>query len=73
MNENPCSRGGVGLSHDVLDVFFHGLFSNLKCIGNFLVCPALGEMFHDCLLPVRELKFLFCLVCIELLASSQFF
>ena len=46
LNEDTGPGGGVGLSHDVLDVFFDGLFSNLKRIGNFFVGPSFSEVFH---------------------------
>ena len=40
LNEDTSPGGGVGLPHDVLDVFFNGLFGDLKRIGNFFVCPS---------------------------------
>ncbi len=29
VNEDPCPGRGIGLSHDVFDVFFHGLFGKV--------------------------------------------
>ena len=41
MNEDACPGRGVRFSHDVFDVFFHCLFSNLKRVRDFFIRPAL--------------------------------
>ncbi len=47
VNEDSGSGRGVGLSHDVFDVFFYSLFGNLQNVGNFFVGPAVSS-------PVKE-------------------
>lgn len=38
---------GVGLPHNMLDVLFHCLFSNLEGVRNFLICPAFSKMLDN--------------------------
>ena len=52
MNEDSCPGRGVGLSHDVLDVLFHGLFSNLKGIGDLFIGPPFCQVFNDGLFAI---------------------
>src|SRR5262245_43542529 len=54
LNKNAGSCGGVGLPHDVLNVFFDCLFGYLKRICDFLVCPSFREMLHHRLLTIRQ-------------------
>jgi hypothetical protein len=54
----------------VFDVFFDGLLSDLKRIGDFFVRPALCQVFHNRLFSIRELKFLLSLVRVQLLPSA---
>lgn len=52
MNEDSCSGRGIGFSHDVLDVFLHGLLCNLKCVCDFFVGPPFREVVNDRLLAI---------------------
>jgi len=72
LNENSSSRGGGRFAHDVLDVFFHGLFCDLKSVGNFLICPAFSKMLDNGLFTISELKFLSGQVRIEVLLPAKF-
>ncbi len=40
LDKDAGSRGGICFPHDVLNVFFDGLFGNLQRVRNFLICPA---------------------------------
>jgi hypothetical protein len=57
----------------MLDMLLHGLLSYVQGIRDFLVSPPLGEVFNDRLFAVRELKFLFSLVGVQMLTPSQLF
>lgn len=52
VNEYSGSGRGVGFSHDVLNVLFHGLFGNLKGVCNLFVGPPLCQVFNDGLLAI---------------------
>lgn len=67
MNEDACSGRGVRFSHDVFDVFFHGLLSNLKRVRDFFIRPALCQVLDDGLLAIGQLKLFLGLIGIELL------
>ncbi len=56
VDENPGASRSVRFSHNMLDVLFHRLFSDFKCIGNLLICPSLCKVFDDCLLAVGQIK-----------------
>ena len=47
MNEDSSTGGRVGLSHDVLNVFFDRLFSDQEGIGDFFIGPSLCQMFNN--------------------------
>ena len=47
LDENSSAGGSVGLSHDVLNVLFYGLFSNLEGISDFFIGPPFCQMFND--------------------------
>jgi len=68
VNEDPCPSRGISFSHDVLDVFFHGLFSNLKGIRDLFVRPPLGQVLNNGLFAVGQLKLFLSLIGIELLS-----
>ena len=67
MNEDACPGRGVRFSHDVFDVFFHCLLSNLKRVRNFFIRPALCQVLNDRLLAIGQLKLFLGLIGIELL------
>ena len=52
MNEDSCPGGGIGFSHDVFDVFLHGLFGNLKGVRDLLVGPPLCQVLNDGLFAI---------------------
>jgi hypothetical protein len=68
VNENACPGGGIGFSHDVFDVFFYGLFGNLKGVCDLFVGPAFCQVLNDGLFAIRQLKLFLGLVGIELLS-----
>lgn len=47
VDKNSSAGGRVGLSHDVLNVFFDGLFSDQEGISDFFVGPPLCQMFNN--------------------------
>jgi len=67
MNEDSCPGRGIGFSHDVLDVFFHGLFGNLKGVGDLFVGPPLCQVLNDGLFAIGQLKLFLGLIGVELL------
>ena len=73
LDEDTGSGRSVRFAHDVLDVLFDRLLSNLKGISNFLICPSLSQVFHDGLFTIGELELLLRLVGIELLSSPELF
>ena len=68
MNEDSCPGRGVGFSHDVLDVLFHGLFGNLKGVCDLFVGPALCQVLNDGLFAIGQLKLFLGLIGVELLS-----
>jgi hypothetical protein len=68
MHEDSSSSGGIGFSHNVLDVLFHGLFSNLKGVCNLFIGPSLCQVFNDGLFAIRQLKLFSGLIGIQLLS-----
>ena len=52
VDEDSRPGRGVGFSHDVLDMFFHGLFSNLKGVCDLFVGPPLCQVFNDGLFAI---------------------
>ena len=52
VNEDSCPGRGIGFSHDVLDVFFHGLFGNQKGVGDLFIGPPLCQVLNDGLFPI---------------------
>ena len=69
MNEDSSSSGGIGFSHDVLDVLFHGLFSNLKGVCYLFIGPSLCQVLNDGLFAIGQLKLFSGLIGVELLSS----
>ena len=68
MNENACPGGGIGFSHDVFNVFFHGLLGNLKGVRDLFVGPALCQVLNDGLFAIGQLKLFLGLIGVELLS-----
>jgi hypothetical protein len=52
VNEDSCPGRGIGFSHNVLDMFFHGLFGNLQGVCDLFVGPPLCQVFNDGLLAI---------------------
>jgi len=52
VNEDSCPSRGISFSHDVLNVFFHGLFGNLKGVRDLFVGPPLCQVFNDGLFAI---------------------
>ena len=52
VNEDSCPGRGIGFSHDVLDVFFHRLFGNLKGVCDLFVGPPLCQVLYDGLFAI---------------------
>jgi hypothetical protein len=52
VNEYSCPGRGVGFSHDVLDVFFHGLFGNQQGVCDLFVGPPLCQVLNDGLFAI---------------------
>ena len=69
MNEDSCPGRGIGFSHNVFDVFFHGLFGNLESVCDLLVGPPLRKVLNDGLFAIGQLKFFLGLIGIELLSA----
>ena len=69
VNEDSCPGCGIGFSHDVFDVFFHSLLSNLEGVRDFLVSPPLSEVLNDGLFAIGQLKLFLGLIGIELLSA----
>ena len=68
MHEDACPGRGIGFSHDVLDVFFHGLFGNLKGVCDLFVGPPLCQVLNDRLFAIGQLKPVLGLIGVKLLA-----
>ena len=68
MNEDSCPGRGIGFSHNVLDVFFHGLFGNLERVCDLLVGPPLSKVLNDGLFAIGQLKLFLSLIGVELLS-----
>ena len=68
VNENSCPGRGIGFSHDVFDVFFHGLFGNLKGVRDLFVGPPLCQVLNDGLFAIGQLKLFLGLIGVELLS-----
>ena len=47
LDENSSASGSVGLSHNVLNMFFYSLFSNLEGFGDFFIGPPFCQMLND--------------------------
>ena len=52
VNEYSGSGRGVGFSHDVFNVFFDRLFSDLKSVCDLFVRPSLGQMLNNGLFAI---------------------
>jgi hypothetical protein len=52
VNEDSCPGRGIGFSHNVFDVFFHGLFSDLEGVCDLLVGPPLSQVLNDGLFTI---------------------
>ncbi len=52
VNEDSGPSRGIGFSHDVFDVFFHGLFGNLKGVRDLFVGPPLCQVLNDGLFAI---------------------
>ena len=68
VNEDSRPGRGVGFSHDVLDVLFHGLFGNLKGVRDLFVGPPLCQVLNDRLFAIGQLKLFLGLIGVELLS-----
>jgi hypothetical protein len=68
VNEDSCPGRGIGFSHDVLDVFFHGLFGNLKSVRDLFVGPPLCQVLNDRLFTIGQLKPFLGLIGVKLLS-----
>ena len=68
MNKDACPGRGVGFSHNVLDVFFHGLFGNQKGVCDLFVGPPLCQVLNDGLFTIGQLKLFLGLIGVELLS-----
>jgi hypothetical protein len=53
VNEDSRPGCGVRFSHDVFDVFFHGLLGNQKGVCDFFVSPPLCQVLNDGLFTIR--------------------
>ena len=67
VNEDTSSGRRIGLPHDVFDVLFHSLFSDLKRVCNFFVGPSLCQVLNNGLFPTGQLELFPGLISIELL------
>jgi hypothetical protein len=67
VNEDPCPGRGIGLSHDVFDVFFHGLLGNLKSVRDLFVSPPLCQVLNDRLFAIGQLESFLGLIGVKLL------
>jgi hypothetical protein len=67
VNEDPCPGRGIGLSHDVFDVFFHGLLGNLKSVRDLFVGPPLCQVLNDRLFAIGQLEPFLGLISVKLL------
>ena len=68
VNEDSGPGRGIGFSHDVFDVFFHGLFSNLEGVRDLFVGPPLCQVLDDGLFAISQLKLFLGLIGVELLS-----
>ena len=68
VNENSCPGRGVSFSHDMFDVFFHGLFGNQEGVRDLFIGPALCQVLNDGLLAIGQLKPFLGLIGVELLS-----
>ena len=73
LGKNSSSGGGVGLAHDVLDVLLDRLLRDSQSVRDFLVGPALGQVFDHGVLALRQLEPLFGRLHGRLLAPADFF
>ena len=72
LNEDTGPGGGVGLAHDVFNVFLDGLFGDLKRIRNFLVCPPFGQMLDHRLFTIGQRELFLGLIRVQLLPATEF-
>ena len=56
VNEDSGPGRGVGFSHDLLDVFAHGLLANLKGVRDLLVGPPLCQVLKNGLFAIGQLE-----------------
>jgi hypothetical protein len=68
VDEDSCPGRGIGFSHDVFDVFFHGLFGNLKSVRDLFVGPPLCQVLNDRLFTIGQLKPFLGLIGVKLLS-----